>query len=133
MLESELRSCHGFIVRNCFIHKIIFSAIVFFFYHEKLLLLSTFYFTGLWQICIFFILQEAMLGQHPGLLSTDQLLLQQHSQIPVSISTSQGNVGVHAGAIQLETSHITNHHQNGSVTTHSSQNQTQMSRDLRVM
>lgn len=74
-----------------------------------------------------------MLGQHPGLLPTDQLLLQQHSQIPVSISTSQGNVGIHTGAVQLENSHITNHHQNGNVASHSSQNQTQMSRDLRVM
>lgn len=74
-----------------------------------------------------------MLGQHPGLLPADQLLLQQHSQIPVSISTSQGNVGIHTGAVQLENSHITNHHQTGNVASHSAQNQTQMSRDLRVM
>lgn len=74
-----------------------------------------------------------MLGQHPGLIPTDQLLLQHNSQIPVSISTTQGNVGVHSGTIQLENSHITNHHQNGNVTSHSSQNQTQMTRDLRVI
>lgn len=74
-----------------------------------------------------------MLGQHPGLIPADQLLLQHNSQIPVSISTSQGNVGVHSGTIQLENSHITSHHQNGNITSHSSQNQPQMSRDLRVM
>lgn len=77
--------------------------------------------------------QEAMLGQHHGLLPTDQLLLQQHSQIPVSISSSQGNVGVPSGTIQLENSHISNHHQNGNVASHTSQNQNQMTRDLRVM
>lgn len=74
-----------------------------------------------------------MLGQHPGLLPTDQLLLQQHSQIPVSIATSQGNMGVPTAAIHLENSHISNHLPNGNLSAHSSQNQNQMTRDLRVM
>lgn len=72
-----------------------------------------------------------MLSQHAGLLPTDPLLLQQHPQIPVSISTSQGNLGIATGAIHLDNSqNLTNHqHQSDNM---SSQNQNQMSRDMRV-
>lgn len=72
-----------------------------------------------------------MLSQHAGLLPTDPLLLQQHPQIPVSISTSQGNLGISAGAIHLDNSqNLPNHqHQNENIP---SQNQNQMSRDMRV-
>uniref|UniRef100_A0A1Y1MHQ9 C2H2-type domain-containing protein n=1 Tax=Photinus pyralis TaxID=7054 RepID=A0A1Y1MHQ9_PHOPY len=64
------------------------------------------------------ITQEAMLSQHGGLLQADPLLLQQHAQIPVSISTSQGitNLAIPANAMHLESSQshnqtLSNHHQ----------------------
>lgn len=46
-----------------------------------------------------------MLGQHTSLLPADPLLLQQHSQIPVSISTSQGvtNLAISANTMHIET------------------------------
>ncbi|XP_074040981.1 uncharacterized protein isoform X4 [Leptinotarsa decemlineata] len=73
--------------------------------------------------------QDGMLSQHAGLLQADPLLIQQHTQIPVSIATSQGNLGISAG-IQLENTHgMSNHHQNGNVT---SQNHNQISRDVRM-
>ncbi|CAH2002576.1 unnamed protein product [Acanthoscelides obtectus] len=70
----------------------------------------------------------AMLSQH-GILPTDpSLLLQQHAQIPVSISTSQGNISIPAGAIQLEGTHINpNQHQNDAMAA-----QNQMTRDIRM-
>jgi KRAB domain-containing zinc finger protein len=77
--------------------------------------------------------QEAMLGQHAaaGLLPADPLLLQQHSQIPVSISTSQGvtNLSIPTGNMHLENNHqnhnsLSNHQQNDPL------NQNQMNRDV---
>ncbi|RZC33589.1 zinc finger protein 271 [Asbolus verrucosus] len=78
--------------------------------------------------------QEAMLGQHAaGLLPADPLLLQQHSQIPVSISTSQGvtNLSIPTGSMHLENNHqnhssLSGHQQND----HLVSNQNQMSRDM---
>jgi hypothetical protein len=74
-----------------------------------------------------------MLGQHAaaGLLPADPLLLQQHSQIPVSISTSQGvtNLSIPTGNMHLENNHqnhnsLSNHQQNDPL------NQNQMNRDV---
>lgn len=47
-----------------------------------------------------------MIGQHASLLPSDPLLLQQHAQIPVSISTSQGvtNLAIPASAMHLDMS-----------------------------
>lgn len=70
-----------------------------------------------------------MLGQHAGLLSADSLLLQQHAQIPVSLSTSQGGVGIQGGAVQLDSSHLSSHQQNENM---SPPNQNQIARDVRV-
>lgn len=63
-----------------------------------------------------------MLSQHASLLPADSLLLQQHPQIPVSISTSQGVANLAIPADQL---HIENNQQNHSqMTTANSQSQT---------
>lgn len=75
-----------------------------------------------------------MLSQHSGLLPTDPLLLQQHAQIPVSISTSQGitNLAIPASAMHLENPQNHNHslsnhqHQQSESQTIVSQAQTQM-------
>lgn len=69
-----------------------------------------------------------MLGQHAGLLPADPLLLQQHSQIPVSISTSQGvtNLSIPTGNMHMENNHgsMSTHQQNDPLT------QNQMNRDV---
>lgn len=73
-----------------------------------------------------------MLGQHAGLLPADPLLLQQHSQIPVSISTSQGvtNLSIPTGSMHLEG----NHQNHGGMGGHQGDplNQNQMSRDVSI-
>lgn len=80
-----------------------------FFYHwfEHTLFSCIMTFEWTLQIIIFPRLkQETMLGQHASLLSGDPLLLQQHAQIPVSISTSQPLT------IPTATMHIENPQQN---------------------
>lgn len=73
-----------------------------------------------------------MLNQHASLLPTDPLLLPQHSQIPVSISTSQSaNITIPAGTMHIENNQQQNHnqissnHQSDSQTVQN-QNQSQM-------
>lgn len=75
-----------------------------------------------------------MLGQHAGLIPADPLLLQQHTQIPVSISTSQGitNLAIPASAMHLEnpqnhTQTLANHHQQSEGQTIVTQAQAQLS------
>lgn len=71
--------------------------------------------------------QDAMLAQHAGLLSTDNILLQQHTQIPVSISSQTvTNLAIPAGALHIA--------QNGQQEVRTQQNDAQsMSSDNHVV
>lgn len=73
--------------------------------------------------------QEGMLSQHASLLPADSLLLQQHSQIPVSISTSQGvaNLAIPTDALHIESNQQQNHAQmSGNNQSQNDQNQQQI-------
>lgn len=69
-----------------------------------------------------------MLAQHASLLQGDPLLLQQHGQIPVSISTSQGvtNLAIPAGAMHLDMSQA-QAHQATTITSQHQQDSNQIS------
>lgn len=57
-----------------------------------------------------------------------QLLLQQHGQIPVSIATAQGAIGIPAGAIHLDAHAISQQHAHQQHIEHN-----QITREVRVM